>query len=141
MMMLYLITLQGVFGLSYLIAPGELWPIKLLVLLADILLIAFIIVLMRAYSIKPYFLILYAWSPLVIIEFVITTHPDIIASLFIFAALLARLRKSFYLMSISLALAVATKVFAIILVPLLLGFNWKRWSIFFLKYLDLVLPQ
>jgi len=132
--------LQGVFGLSFLIAPGELWPLKLLILLADILLIACIIVLMRAYSVKPYFLILYAWSPLVIIEFVVTMHPDIIASLFIFTALLARQRKSFYLMSVSLALAVATKVFAIILVPLLLVFNWKRWSIFLLTLVGVASP-
>jgi len=92
---------QYFFGLAYVIAPGELWTIKLLVISADVILLFIIVLLMRVYSIKPYFLILYAWSPLVITQFSVSAHPD-------------------------------SKIFAFIIVPILLGFYWKRWLVFLL---------
>jgi len=121
---------QWIFGLAYLIAPGQLWVLKLLVLIAELILLVTVIVLMRTQSIKWYYLLLYAWSPLLIIQFVVSAHPDVFAVMFIFIALLARQGRYFLLMAGSLALAVASKVFAIIIVPILLGFHWKRWLVF-----------
>lgn len=131
---------QWVFGLAYLIAPGELWPIKLLVLLADFLLLLVLVLLMKAYAIKAHYLLLFAWSPLVITQFVVSAHPDIISVMFVFIAFLAQQRKAFLLMALSLALATATKVFAIIFVPLLLGFYWKRWLVFLLVSVSVAWP-
>ena len=122
--------LQWLFGLAYLIDPGELWPIKLLILIADIVLIA---MLMRLVSIgrgSKLALLLYAWCPLIIKEFVVTAHPDIIAVMLMFAAVMFAQRQWFYVAATSIALAVCCKVFALVVAPLLLGFRWKAWAVF-----------
>lgn len=131
---------QWLFALAYLIAPGELWPIKLFVLIADIALLYILIVLMRIYAIRPHFLILYAWCPLIIKEFVISVHPDIFAVLFLFAAILFWQRQLFIATALSLTLAVGSKIFAIVLAPLLLGKDWRRWLLFIVCCIAIAWP-
>ena len=66
-------TIQWVFALAYLISPGEVWPLQLMMGIADI---AVILILLQLA--KPNSVLLYAWSPLVIKEFVISAHPDVL---------------------------------------------------------------
>jgi len=115
-------TIQWVFALAYLISPGEVWPLQLFMGIADI---AVILILLQLA--KPNSVLLYAWSPLIIKEFVISAHPDVLGVAFVVLALLAIQRKQMILAGGLLALACGVKVFAILLVPFLLRFNWRAW--------------
>ena len=128
-------SLQWLFALSYLIAPGELWPIKCFLLIADIILI---VALLRLAPAKH--LVLYAWSPLVIKEFVISMHPDLIGMTFVVLALLAYRSRFDTLMGSLLALALGVKVFVIVLVPFLLLLRWRAWLGFVVTALFISLP-
>ncbi len=133
-------VLQWLFALAYIIAPGELWPITLLLILVDIVIILLLIQLINISSKKSHHIILYAWCPLIIKEFAITAHPDVIGVMFMMAALLVAQKKKYYWAAVALALAVASKVFAIIITPLLLGWYWKRWLTFAIVAIVVALP-
>lgn len=125
---------QYIFALSAIIAPGEVWPLQLLMLVFDV----FVIFLLKA-KVKPIYLLLYAWNPLLIKESVITAHPDIIAIALMMFALLLRPRQVF-LSACFCALAVSAKVFAILLVPFALKFNLRAWVVFSVVLLATFLP-
>ncbi|UTW46514.1 hypothetical protein KFE80_06480 [bacterium SCSIO 12696] len=116
---------QYIFAAAYLLAPGQVWPLQLLFALMDI---GLILVLLKIAPVRS--VLLYAWCPLVVKEFAFTAHPDIIALLPLVAALVTTKRQQFYRTAAWLALAVAAKVFALILVPLLLRFQWRCWLLF-----------
>lgn len=132
--------LAWIFALAYLISPGELWPIKALFVFADAIAILILVSLMFSHNLKPTSLILYAWSPLILKESIITAHPDIIGVLFMMLALLLTQKKHFYWAAVAIALAVASKVFAIIIAPLLLGLFWRRWVVFVIVCISVALP-
>ena len=129
-------TLQLVFGLCYLIAPGEVWPVQLVVALADLVIL---LVLFRwTGADTPGRLLgfgLYAWSPLLIKEFATTAHPDILGAALVFVAYgFWRRANSFekhspttvlirVLTGMLLAFAVGVKPFALIFAPFLIGFS------------------
>lgn len=116
---------QWLFALAYLISPGEIWPLKLILAIVDLILIASLLKLA-----KPNSVLLYAWSPLVIKEFVITVHPDILGALFVVLTLLTLQHKRMIMVGGFLALAAGVKVFALILVPFILQFNLRAWLSF-----------
>jgi len=128
-------SLQWLFALSYLIAPAELWPLKLLLLVADLILLWVLLKLAPAKH-----LILYAWSPLVIKEFVISTHPDLFGAMFLGLALLAYQRKADSMLGVFLALAAGVKVFALIILPFLFLFHWRAWLSFSITAVLIALP-
>ena len=128
-------SLQWLFAFSYWIAPAELWPLKCLLFVADM---ALIFILLRLAPARH--IVLYAWSPLVIKEFVITMHPDLIGVTLLFGALLAYRTRSDISMGVLLALAAGVKVFALVIVPFLLLLRWKAWLGFALTVIAISLP-
>jgi len=126
---------QWVFALAYLIAPGEIWPLQLIFGLADLA-----IVLLLLKLAKPATILLYAWSPLIIKEFVITAHPDVLGALCLLTALLQYQRRRYLWVGVLLALAAGVKVFAVLLLPFLLGFQWRGWCSFITTALLISLP-
>jgi hypothetical protein len=66
---------EVVFAAAYWIAPGELWSLKLIFLLADL---ATMLALFRLLDRKSRALI-YAWCPLLILEIAFSAHSDILA--------------------------------------------------------------
>jgi len=116
---------QWVFAIAYWLAPGELWVLQLMFALIDF---ALILLLLRVAPAK--WVLLYAWCPLAIKEFAYSAHTDILGIFFMFAAIVARRSSRLALTAILLALAVGSKIFAIILVPLLLGIRWRAWLVF-----------
>lgn len=125
---------QWLFALAYLISPGEIWPLQLILSLFDLLLIY---ILSRVAEAK--YILLYAWNPLTIKEIAFTAHPDIMGIFFIMAAVIL-FRKYIYLTAICCALAVSSKIFAIIIVPLLLSFHWRAWGLFLFSIALTCLP-
>lgn len=112
---------QLAFVASYLIAPARLWPLKLILIAADLLVVA---VLLRLIS--PRSALLYAWCPLVVQETAFTAHPDVFWVLAIIAAMHALESKRAARAAIFCGLAIATKIFALLLVPFfLVRLAWK----------------
>jgi hypothetical protein len=116
---------QWSFGLAYYMAPAEVWPLQFLYGLAD-----FLIVLALTRLAKAKTVILYAFSPLLIKEFSFSAHVDVLAVLFVVLALWSFIKQHYLVMAALLALAVGSKIFAIIIAPLLLGLRLKAWCIF-----------
>lgn len=117
---------QFAFALSYWIAPGQLWPWKLLLLGADLLTLWWLRSMVSARH-----ALLYAWCPLLIQETAFTAHPDSMAIVAVVGALVAFRRRNWHWMAGALALAGATRLPALLMAPLLL---WsaprKSWATF-----------
>jgi len=131
---IYWPTTQYVFALAAWIAPGEIWPLQFLMLCFDVVLLYVLCQLG-----KPLCVWLYAWSPLVIKETIITAHPDIIGIAFIWLAFLYQ-RKNIYIAASCCAFAVSAKVFAVLLVPFCLLFIVRAWCVFLLVLVCTFLP-
>ena len=128
-------TAQWVFALAYLIAPGEVWPLQWILAATDIALILLLLTL-----VKPNSVLLYAWCPLVIKEFSITAHPDVMGALLLFTALILHRRNNIAAAACLLALAVGIKLVAILIMPFFLQFNWRAWVAFLLTALMIAFP-
>lgn len=126
---------QWSFALAYLLAPGEVWPLQLLYGLLDFVVILFLLRLAPAK-----YVLLYAWCPLLIKEFSFTAHPDILGVFFLVAAVLLVRREYRDRAAVLLALAVGSKIFALIIAPLLIGLRWRAWGVFFLTLVCITLP-
>ncbi len=129
-------SLQYSFMLAYLIAPGEIWALQLIYSVFDLLLI--IILLKLA---KPNMVMLYAWSPLVFKEVILTAHPDGFGVFLLITSIFFLHRKYFYGAAIFLASSVAAKVFALIFVPfLLVQCKARHWFVFLMTLFILYSP-
>jgi hypothetical protein len=107
---------QVAFAAAYWIAPGELWSLKLIFLLADL---ATMILVFRLLRRKSHILI-YAWSPLLILEISFSAHSDILAvCLLVWAMERFAARRPIFACAL-LALAAAAKVIVLPFVPFLL---------------------
>ncbi len=103
---------ETVFALGAAVAPAKLWPVKLLLVAADLAVLALILRLAGTRR-----AMLWGWCPLVVQEVSFTAHPDVLWVLGVVAALWCvetlRLRWA----AAALGLAIAAKVFAIVVVP------------------------
>lgn len=126
---------QAAFALAYLISPGDIWPLQLIFSLADIGLIFALLKLA-----KPSMVMLYAWSPLIVKEFAFTAHPDVLGALFLVLAFSSYQRRHFFWVGLLLALATGVKVFCLIALPFLLGFQWRGWLTFIIASILIALP-
>lgn len=114
-------SLQFLFALAYLIAPAEIWPLKVILIGLDMVLI---VLLFKLGSIKNG--LLYAWNPLVIKEIAFTGHIDGLIPLLVIVAWLCQKYGHRYWMAISLGIAVTIKIPALLIVPFLI---WKsQWQ-------------
>ena len=106
---------QWLFAVGYWLAPAEIWPLQLLAGLADLLVLVMLYRLGAGNA-----LLLYAWSPLLLKEFSLTAHPDIYAVLGMMISVYAVYKNRALVAGVALALAVGSKVFAILALPYLL---------------------
>ena len=129
-------TLEYSFLLSHLIAPAEVWPLQWLYSVVDLALIALLLRMA-----KPRWVLLYAWSPLVIKELAFTVHPDGLGVFFLMAALYCRQRHWLIGAAVALALSVGAKIFALLLVPFVLWrMPWQSWLLFVMALAALYMP-
>lgn len=107
---------QLAFWLAFLAAPGKLWPLKAILVLADLL----TLVLVVRFA-GPRNALLYAWCPLVIHETGFNAHPDSLGCLFALAAwAAARKQDSPWTVSGLLAIAGGVKLTGLVMAPFLL---------------------
>ncbi len=133
---IYAPVLQYIFLLAYTISPANIDVLQVINLLFDL---GIIFILTRWVSLDV--VMLYAWNPLVIKEVVFTAHPDVIPVFFILLAGYLLIHKSYFFTAICLALALASKIFVLVLLPfILIKINWRYWVVFALALLVLYLP-
>jgi alpha-1,6-mannosyltransferase len=108
-------ALQWLFALSAAIAPGELWPIRVMWLAVDMLAVCMLVKVVGAQR-----AMLYALCPLVLHEIGVAAHPDgLIGALLLFACC-AALRRQLVLAGALIGCAAAMKVHALLALPFLL---------------------
>ncbi|WP_293371387.1 hypothetical protein [Nevskia sp.] len=119
-------VLQALFGLSHLIAPGQLWPLQSLLSLIDLGMLALLWQLGARRGAW-----LYGLCPLVVKEIAFTAHPDGVMAMLLVIAVLARRKatpNAAIGCGIAAGLAVAAKINAVVALPFLLwGLSPLAW--------------
>lgn len=110
---------QWSFGAAYLIAPGQLWSWKLVVLAADLVVLA---LAGRRGGVRA--ALLYGWCPLVVFEISFNAHMDVLALAWM---ALAVAFAPGWARGVFGAFAIGTKFFAI--VPLLFWLRPREWVV------------
>ncbi len=114
---------QLVYLISYLLAPANLYFLKGLFVVFDMVTCVALIVLLGRKGLDQRRVILYAWCPLPIIEFAIQGHVDVITLTFTILAILAASNHSvrgYLLTGFLIGLATLTKMYPILLLVVIL---------------------
>ncbi len=129
-------TLQYTFLLSHMFAPAQIGVLQVFYALIDM---AMILLLLRLTRVR--WVLLYAWSPLVIKEIAFTAHPDGFAAMLMMLALYCRQQQWLVAAVSMLAFSVGAKVFALLMVPfILLRLSFCYWILFVLVLFALYAP-
>ena len=113
---LYGPVLQALFALAHWLAPGRIGAVQGLVLLVDLGCIG----LLARQGVGARWLLVYALHPMILKEAMASAHPDGLVALWLLLALLAWRNERRVFTGALLGLAVATKVAALLVVPLFL---------------------
>jgi alpha-1,6-mannosyltransferase len=99
------------------------WPFAL----AEALLVALLAGWIRRTGRRSYELCIYAWNPLVVVEFAGSGHNDPLAMAAVLLAILLIIRRRPVLSTLALSAAILSKLFPVVLVPLWLRLmDWPR---------------
>ena len=109
-------VLQLVFWLGYQLSPGELWGIKAQLLVIDLTCLG---LLARA-KVDRRWLLAYALHPILLKEIMTSAHPDGIVGFVLLCACLAWQSQRWLTLGLLLGTAIATKISALVALPLLL---------------------
>lgn len=123
---LYPPVAQAVFGLAALIAPGSLFALRLIFFCFDLAVCGIIVKLLCHLGRSPLWVLIYAWSPLVIKETINSSHYDVVPTFLLVLALLALVTGRLSAGFLSLGGAILGKVFPVILLPLFAWHAWRR---------------
>jgi alpha-1,6-mannosyltransferase len=119
-------TTEYSFLLAHWLSPAKIGSLQLLYSMADIALVCLLLKLANSR-----WVLLYAWSPLVLKEVAFTAHPDGLGAMLLMVALYCRYQQQFAFAVVFLALSVGAKVFALLLVPFVLfRLSWRYWLLF-----------
>ena len=123
---IYAPVTQAVFLLGYWVHPGSVAALQLIVIVVDLVTIALLLRLAPAGNVM-----LYAWCPLVVKEIAFTAHPDGVGVCLLLAAMVLARGRHWRSAAVCLGMAVGAKIFALVLVPLVLvGASVRHWALF-----------
>ncbi len=123
---LYPPVAQAVFGLAALVAPGSLLALRLIFFCFDLAVCLVIVKLLCHLGRSPLWVLIYAWSPLVIKETINSSHYDVVPTFLLVLALLALVTGRLSVGFLSLGGAILGKVFPVVLLPLFVWHAWRR---------------
>ncbi|MEO6891174.1 MAG: glycosyltransferase family 87 protein [Ktedonobacteraceae bacterium] len=121
---------QAVYLLSYILAPSNLFVLKGIFLVADLVTCAALALLLKRRGLDPARCLIYAWCPLPIIEFALQGHVDVLTLTFMVLTILCALsqrRGARVLTGFLLALATLTKIYPIVLLVVVL--RRRDWAL------------
>jgi alpha-1,6-mannosyltransferase len=110
---------QLFFRLMAWLRPADLVAMKAMILLADALSIAILLLLLRRFGRQPTNVLLYAWHPLVIVELGISGHLDGFMIPLVLLAFLWMMQNRPWRVGASLAMATLIKLYPALLLPAL----------------------
>jgi hypothetical protein len=114
---------QAIYLVSYLLAPANLYFLKGIFLIFDMVTCIALIVLLGRKGLDQRRFILYAWCPLPIVEFAIQGHVDVITLTFTILAVLSASNRSvrgYMVTGFLIGLATLTKIYPILLLVVIL---------------------
>lgn len=120
---------QAAFAFSHWLAPWSLLAWRNVLLAFDLATLALLILLLQTLKLPALWLVIYWWNPILIKEIYNSGHMDVVALPFVLFAALLTIRGRSSGASASLALAVGTKIWPMVLLPLILrpmGANPRR---------------
>jgi alpha-1,6-mannosyltransferase len=117
--------LQAIFALGFVVAPAELWPLKCVLLLAEIAMLS----MLRRSGVSPRWLMLWVLHPLIVKESAVTAHPDVLVGVLLLAAVLCWRNARASSAAAFAAAAVAVKVSAVIALPIFWVTREGRFSV------------
>lgn len=132
---------QWLFLVTASIQPFSIVAWRCVILFFDGLLIYSLVHLLKHFELNPSMVIFYAWSPLVLKEYINTTHFDGIALSLFFLAVWLSYQTRFFGSAIIWACAVLTKFFPVVAVIFWLPVKqWKIWATFCITLMIFSLP-
>lgn len=120
---IYLPVAQGVYLLSYLLAPNSLFTLKGIFLLCDLVTCGALSWLLARKGLDPRRMIIYAWCPLPIVEYALQGHVDpltIMLTVLAVACATSTQHRVRVLAGVVIALAALTKIYPILLLAVVL---------------------
>src|SRR5712692_7700932 len=114
---------EGIYVLSYLLAPSNLFVLKSIFVAFDMMTCGALAILLAGRGLDPRRIIIYAWCPLPIVEFAIQGHVDVITLTFtVLAVLTASTTRcgARVLTGILIGLGTLTKIYPILLLVVVL---------------------
>ena len=133
---------QGVFAISYIIAPWQSWMWKLILFVFDIAILFFLFLILRQIKLPLVLISIYWVNPIVMHEFFNAAHMDLLAILFVVISIFLYLKNKHWMAIVCLAIATGLKLWPIVLLVLFLRPFWKNkqtFSFYFLGYIIIVL--
>ena len=113
---------QTAFVVGYLISgdASNVWGIKLVYLLCEIITLIFLLKLLHLKRVNPGYIVLYAWMPVPVMEYFINAHIDVVGITFLILFLYYMEKGKFNLSALFFALSFLSKFYPLMLFPLLI---------------------
>lgn len=118
---------QGIFVIAYMISGESFTGLKLIYLFFDLLIMWILLKLLylKGYNLNN--IILYAWMPLILLEYYVNTHLDLVGIFFMMCFIYAMEKERFYPAVVFFTFAFITKMYPVILFPLVIRkFGFKK---------------
>lgn len=121
---------QAAFALAHVIAPWNFAVWRAMSLISDLAIAAMLIVHLKHSGRSSLWAVLYWWNPLVIKELINSGHMESILMALVLAALLLSAQRRHFWALLALGFAIGTKLWPVLLAPLLLRPLWPRPVLF-----------
>lgn len=119
--------MQLVFRVSYLIAPGSVLMMKIVLVFCELIGILFLALTLRRLEMPVSLIILYGWNPLMIKVFAGSGHADAVLMMMLCVSVYFIVRQSKTLAAVSFGLAILAKLSPIFLLPFVVRrVGWRR---------------
>ncbi|MFZ1322052.1 MAG: hypothetical protein WAT71_10905 [Ignavibacteria bacterium] len=117
---------QIIFYFGYLFSPHSAAGLKIIYLIFDIGIMLFILGCLKKMDLSSSSIILYAFSPLIILEFFLNAHIDIVLIFFLSGCIYFTLNKNLPLSLLFLGISVLSKTYSLMFLPVLLLYFYKQ---------------
>lgn len=117
---------QIIFYFGYLISPHNAAGLKIIYMIFDIGIMIYILGCLKKLKLSSSAIILYAFSPLIILEFFLNAHIDIVLIFFMSGCFYFTLNKNLSLSMLFLGLSVLSKTYSLMFLPVLLLYFYKQ---------------
>lgn len=118
---------QVAFAVAYWIKPFSTESLRAVFLVSELLMVLLLVAVLRSLQLPLHRLALYWWNPITVKEFYVSAHMDGLVAMFAVAALTAVLCRRRYTGLVLLGLAIGTKLWPVVLAPVLVRYGVRTW--------------